>query len=133
MKNLQLENYPPLAQKSIVFYEAAKKLYIPQNRTADFSVPAYYCLSHALELAIKSVYETKTGKKASWGHRLVPLGQRYKKELKFSDEDIKILREFDKLNSGHGLRYVNQPKTEFYPETFTAGQALTEKLLEHFE
>ena len=133
MKNLPLDFYPPLARKSVIFYHLAELANEPVNRRMGSWEASYYLLSHSVELAIKAVYELKTGKNPSYGHKLVPLAKRYKEQCRFSNEEIKILQELDRLNQGHGLRYPNTPEAEFLPSTFSGGMKITERLLVNFE
>ncbi len=131
MKNLPLEHYPPLARKAVIFLNGAKTLNEITNSRVGSWEASYYLLSHAFELAIKAVLKKETGQEPLYTHDKELLAGKYGK---FSDEELKTIKELKLLNNGAGgLRYDNEPQTEFLPSTFKNGVKIVERLLEKFE
>jgi HEPN domain-containing protein len=134
MKNLLLEQYPPLARKAAIFLNGAKVLNGITNRQVGFWEVSYYLLSHALELSIKTIALKETGKRPLRIHDKEILAGKYRKECGFSDEEISAIIELKLLNNGSGgLRYDNIPVGHFLPSTFNRGVKIVERLLEKFE
>jgi HEPN domain-containing protein len=118
-----------------VFLTGAKTLYEPQNRIVGFWFPAYYNLSHALELAIKAVVQKVTGSSAPRVHDKEELAEQYRELCNFTDSEMQTIKELKNLNNGQGgLRYDNDPEGDFLPSTFTASVELVERLIaENFQ
>ncbi|GEM_PF-6092545 len=134
MKNLPLEHYPPLARKALIFLNGAKTLNEISNRRVGSWEASYYLLSHALELAIKAIVLKETGKQPSFVHDKKVLAGKYRTECGFSDEEVNTIIELKLLNNGPGgLRYDNEPQSQFLPSTFKNGAKIVEGLLEKFE
>lgn len=134
MKNLPLENYPPLARKAVIFYRASQNSHEITNRTVGSEEVSYYLLSHALELAIKAVVFHKIEEEATWIHDKDELANKYQHICKFSKKEREVIHELKELNNGPGgLRYANEPQAEFLPSTFHDGSNIVERLLKEFE
>ena len=136
MKNFHLDYYVdyPFARKAIIFLNAAKTLYEPQNRACDSWEVAYYLISHSIELSIKAVAVKKTGK-APFGHDKVELSEQFREDCSFSDEELQTIKQLKLLNNGKGgLRYDNQRKYEFLPNYFNDAVKIIERLIsENFQ
>ena len=136
MKHLPLEHYEqwPFARKAVVFINAAKTLYEPQNRNWDSWEVSYYLISHAIELSIKAVAHLKTGD-SPFGHDKQRLSEKYKDECGFPEDELAVIKQLKLLNNGRGgLRYDNQIKAEFLPSTFNDALAIVERLIsENFQ
>jgi len=136
MKNFHLDYYVdhPFARKAIIFLNAAKTLYEPQNRFWDSWEVSYYLISHSIELSIKAVAFTKTGS-APFGHDKQELSEQFREECGFTDEELEIIKQLKLLNNGKGgLRYDNQIKSEFLPSYFNDAVMIVERLIsENFQ
>jgi HEPN domain-containing protein len=136
MKNFHLDYYVdyPFARKAIIFLNAAKTLYEPQNRSWDSWEVAYYLISHSIELSIKAVAVKETGN-APFGHDKQELSEQYQKECNFSAEDLENIKQLKLLNNGKGgLRYDNEIQAEFLPSTFLSAVEIVERLIsENFQ
>lgn len=136
MKNLPLDYYRqwPFARKAVIFLNAAKTLYEPQNRSWDNWEVSYYLLSHSIELSIKAVAKLKTGH-APYGHDKEELSETYKNECGFIKEELEIIKQLKLLNNGPGgLRYDNKIKAEFLPNYFNDAVRIVERLIaENFQ
>lgn len=122
--------YPPLAVRALMFLNAAKTLNKIQNRTIRSYEPAYYNLSHSVELSIKAVVKKETGKDPLWIHDKEELANKYKDECSFTDSEIEAIVKLKKLNNGPGgLRYDNEPIGQFLPSIFKDNVKIVERLL----
>jgi HEPN domain-containing protein len=91
---------------------------------------SYYLLSHALELSIKAVAQSKTGKEPARIHDKEELADRYRAECQFNERELDIVRRLKELNNGPGgLRYENDAQGKFLPSVFESGVAIIERLL----
>lgn len=134
MLNIPPDVYRPNINLAIYYYLGAKELYTPQNRNPGFWIPAYYLISHALELCFKGYWEYEND--ADWidnTHVLSVINSRIT-NLNLSATQVELLAEIDRLNSGRGgLRYHNNPNAEFLPNTFNGAVALFEHTVESIQ
>lgn len=134
MKNLPLDYYPSLARKAVIFLNSAKTAYEITNRKVGSEEASYYQLSQAVELCIKALVRSETGKSPPKIHDKQELAERYRDVCGFSDKEMGTIIKLKQLNNGPGgLRYDNQPIGQFLPSTFQDGVKIVERLLEKFE
>jgi len=133
VRNFPLEHYEkwPFARKTIIFLAAAKSTNEITNRVAGSHEVSYYLLSHAIEIAIKAVAQSKTGLPPPFTDDKEELSEMFKVECDFSEEELATIKELKELNNGAGgLRYDNEVRGEFLPFTFERGTAIVERLVE---
>lgn len=117
------------AERSLIFLSAAKQLYAIQNRYIGFWIVAYYSLYHSLELAVKSQLAGNINK-VPRGHDVIYLIRQNTALFNFTTDDIYSIRLLQDLNRGPGgLRYPNNPGSQFLPSIFTNNRDVIEKIL----
>lgn len=131
---MNLDSYPPLARKAMIFLKSAVVLNKPNNRGVGLWESSYYLLSHALELSIKSYVLKSTENYSEKTHDIELLSQKYRTVCSFTDNEMDNIRKLRLLNSGSGgLRYNNTIFAEFLPSTFFNGVKIVERLLKKFK
>ncbi len=112
---------------SVVYLTGAETLYKIENRRIGSWIPAYYLLTHSLELILKA----KILAKIANNHDVQKLAKMFdSSETKLTDDEKKQILELSKLNIGPGgLRYDNKTEGVFSPKIFVIISDLIKKLL----
>lgn len=121
-----------LARKAQLFALTAEKLHEDRDNINDSEEVAYYLISHAIELSIKSIAKRETGNYPRI-HDKIELAERFKNLCNFTQDEILTIQIIKDLNNGvGGLRYDNPPIGEFRPEYFNNAIKVIERLLNTF-
>jgi HEPN domain-containing protein len=116
------------ALHSVTYLEASQKLYTIENRFIEWWIPAYYLIYHAMELAFKALL-LENKKEFLKKHSLKKLYLVDTELFCFSKEELTTIEQITNLNYGKGqLRYPNEPKGEFYPNTWVECKNILTKI-----